>query len=82
MKEGTGLYLYSAAETLGASREDMIDQLHEGKAKYSSIFNYPSLNWADIGAIGWLVDGAAIMNQVALLQDLLRSLRKSHGPYL
>jgi len=71
---GHGLYLYSAAETLGTSREEMIDQLHSGKAKYSSIFNYPTLTWADIGAIGWLVDGAAIMNQVPLC-------RASYGPY-
>jgi ring-1,2-phenylacetyl-CoA epoxidase subunit PaaA len=71
---GHGLYLYSAAETLGISREQMIDQLHSGKAKYSSIFNYPTLSWADIGAIGWLVDGAAIMNQVPLC-------RNSYGPY-
>ncbi len=71
---GHGLYLYSAAETLGATREDMIDDLHSGKAKYSSIFNYPSLTWADMGAIGWLVDGAAILNQVALC-------RTSYGPY-
>jgi ring-1,2-phenylacetyl-CoA epoxidase subunit PaaA len=71
---GHGLYLYSAAETLGASRSDMIDDLHAGKAKYSSIFNYPTLSWADIGAIGWLVDGAAIMNQVMLC-------RTSYGPY-
>lgn len=71
---GHGLYLYSAAETLGISREEMYDQLHTGKAKYSSIFNYPTLNWADIGAIGWLVDGAAIMNQVPLC-------RTSFGPY-
>lgn len=71
---GHGLYLYAAAETLGISREEMIDQLHEGKAKYSSIFNYPTLTWADIGAIGWLVDGAAIMNQVPLT-------RASYGPY-
>src|SRR5687767_1110286 len=71
---GHGLYLYSAAETLGISREEMIDQLHSGKAKYSSIFNYPTLSWADIGAIGWLVDGAAIMNQVPLC-------RASYGPY-
>src|ERR1700733_14838502 len=63
---GHGLYLYSAAETLNISREEMIDQLHSGKAKYSSIFNYPTLSWADMGAIGWLVDGAAIMNQVPL----------------
>lgn len=71
---GHGLYLYSAAETLGISRAEMIDQLHTGKAKYSSIFNYPTLTWADIGAIGWLVDGAAIMNQVPLC-------RSSYGPY-
>lgn len=71
---GHGLYLYSAAETLGTSRDEMIDQLHSGKAKYSSIFNYPTLTWADIGAIGWLVDGAAIMNQVPLC-------RTSYGPY-
>ncbi len=71
---GHGLYLYSAAETLGIDREEMLQQLHEGKAKYSSIFNYPSLNWADIGTIGWLVDGAAIMNQVMLQ-------RTSYGPY-
>ena len=71
---GHGLYLYSAAETLGISRDEMLNQLHEGKAKYSSIFNYPSLTWADMGAIGWLVDGAAIMNQVALC-------RTSYGPY-
>jgi ring-1,2-phenylacetyl-CoA epoxidase subunit PaaA len=71
---GHGLYLYSAAETLGVDRETMINELHSGKAKYSSIFNYPTLNWADIGAIGWLVDGAAIMNQVPLC-------RCSYGPY-
>jgi ring-1,2-phenylacetyl-CoA epoxidase subunit PaaA len=71
---GHGLYLYSAAETLGISRDDMYQQLHSGKAKYSSIFNYPTLTWADIGAIGWLVDGAAIMNQVPLC-------RTSFGPY-
>ena len=71
---GHGLYLYSAAETLGISRDQMIEQLHSGKAKYSSIFNYPSLTWADMGAIGWLVDGAAIMNQVPLC-------RASYGPY-
>ena len=63
---GHGLYLYSACETLGVSREQTIDDLLSGKAKYSSIFNYPTLTWADIGAIGWLVDGAAIMNQVML----------------
>ncbi len=71
---GHGLYLYCAAETLGTSRDEMIDALHTGKAKYSTIFNYPTLNWADIGAIGWLVDGAAIMNQVPLQ-------RTSYGPY-
>jgi ring-1,2-phenylacetyl-CoA epoxidase subunit PaaA len=71
---GHGLYLYSAAETLGTSRDEMIADLHSGRAKYSSIFNYPALTWADIGAIGWLVDGAAIMNQVALQ-------RTSYGPY-
>ena len=71
---GHGLYLYSAAETLGTSREQMIDDLHSGKAKYSSIFNYPTLTWADMGAVGWLVDGAAILNQVMLC-------RTSYGPY-
>ncbi|MBM3414087.1 MAG: 1,2-phenylacetyl-CoA epoxidase subunit A [Bacteroidetes bacterium] len=71
---GHGLYLYAAAETLGQSREQMINDLHSGKAKYSSIFNYPALTWADMGAIGWLVDGAAIMNQVMLT-------RTSYGPY-
>jgi ring-1,2-phenylacetyl-CoA epoxidase subunit PaaA len=71
---GHGLYLYSAAETLGASRAELIENLQSGKAKYSSIFNYPALNWADIGAIGWLVDGAAIVNQVSLQ-------RTSYGPY-
>ena len=71
---GHGLYLYSAAETLGASRRDLIDALHSGNAKYSSIFNYPTDSWADIGTIGWLVDGAAIMNQVPLC-------RCSYGPY-
>jgi ring-1,2-phenylacetyl-CoA epoxidase subunit PaaA len=71
---GHGLYLYSAAETLGESRDELIRLLHEGRMKYSSIFNYPTLNWADIGAVGWLVDGAAIVNQVALQ-------RTSYGPY-
>jgi ring-1,2-phenylacetyl-CoA epoxidase subunit PaaA len=71
---GHGLYLYSATETLGADREQTIDDLHSGKAKYSSIFNYPTVSWADMGAIGWLVDGAAIMNQVPLC-------RCSYGPY-
>lgn len=71
---GHGLYLYSAAETLGVTRNEMIEQLHSGKAKYSSIFNYPTLTWADLGAIGWLVDGAAIMNQIPLC-------RSSYGPY-
>ena len=71
---GHGLYLYSAAETLGISRQQMVEELLSGKAKYSSIFNYPTLSWADIGAIGWLVDGAAIMNQIPLC-------RCSYGPY-
>ena len=71
---GHGLYLYSACETLGISREELNQQLHEGKAKYSSIFNYPTLSWADMGAIGWLVDGAAIVNQVSLQKT-------SYGPY-
>src|SRR5690606_34022794 len=71
---GHGLYLYSATETLGIERDETIEDLHSGKAKYSSIFNYPTLTWADIGAIGWLVDGAAIMNQVPLC-------RCSYGPY-
>ena len=71
---GHGLYLYSATETLGTDREQLMDDMHTGKAKYSSIFNYPALTWADIGTIGWLVDGAAIMNQVALC-------RTSYGPY-
>lgn len=71
---GHGLYLYSAAETLGVSREQMLSELHSGQAKYSSIFNYPTLTWADIGAVGWLVDGAAIMNQVPLCKC-------SYGPY-
>ncbi len=71
---GHGLYLYAAAETLGVERADLVADLHSGKAKYSSIFNYPTMTWADIGAIGWLVDGAAIMNQVPLC-------RCSYGPY-
>ena len=71
---GHGLYLYAAAETLGTSRDQMVDALHSGKAKYSSIFNYPTLTWADIGTIGWLVDGAAIMNQIPIC-------RCSFGPY-
>ena len=71
---GHGLYLYAAAETLGTSRDAMVDALHSGKAKYSSIFNYPTLTWADIGTIGWLVDGAAIMNQVPIC-------RCSYAPY-
>jgi ring-1,2-phenylacetyl-CoA epoxidase subunit PaaA len=71
---GHGLYLYSAAETLGVARGDLLDLLHSGKQKYSSIFNYPTLSWADMGAIGWLVDGAAIMNQIPLT-------RCSYGPY-
>ncbi len=71
---GHGLYLYAAAETLGSSRDQMLDALHTGKAKYSSIFNYPTLTWADMGTIGWLVDGAAIMNQVPIC-------RCSYAPY-
>ena len=71
---GHGLYLYAAAETLGVDRADLLDLLHNGRQKYSSIFNYPTLTWADIGAIGWLVDGAAIVNQVPLC-------RCSYGPY-
>ncbi|OFY82653.1 MAG: 1,2-phenylacetyl-CoA epoxidase subunit A [Bacteroidetes bacterium RIFCSPLOWO2_12_FULL_35_15] len=71
---GHGLYLYSSCETLGISREELIEQLHTGKAKYSTIFNYPVLTWADVGAIGWLVDGAAIVNQISLQ-------RTSYGPY-
>ena len=71
---GHGLYLYAAAETLGVDREDLLELLHSGKQKYSSIFNYPTLSWGDMGAIGWLVDGAAIMNQVPLC-------RCSYGPY-
>ena len=71
---GHGLYLYSACETLGITREQMVEELQTGKAKYSSIFNYPTLTWADIGAIGWLVDGAAIVNQVSLQKT-------SYGPY-
>src|SRR5947207_14916030 len=72
---GHGLYLYSAAETLGVSRDQLIADLHAGKVKYSSIFNYPTLSWADIGGIGWLVDGAAIMNQIPLC-------RSPYGPYV
>ncbi|SFG09864.1 ring-1,2-phenylacetyl-CoA epoxidase subunit PaaA [Palleronia marisminoris] len=71
---GHGLYLYSAAETLGVSRDELLEKLHSGEMKYSSIFNYPTLTWADMGAVGWLVDGAAIMNQVPLQ-------RTSYGPY-
>ncbi|MEM8664943.1 MAG: 1,2-phenylacetyl-CoA epoxidase subunit PaaA, partial [Pseudomonadota bacterium] len=71
---GHGLYLYAAAETLGKSREEMLEELAQGRAKYSSIFNYPTLTWADVAIIGWLVDGAAIMNQVPLQ-------RTSFGPY-
>jgi ring-1,2-phenylacetyl-CoA epoxidase subunit PaaA len=71
---GHGLYLYAAAETLGVDRADLLDALHTGRQKYSSIFNYPTLTWADVGAIGWLVDGAAIVNQVPLC-------RCSYGPY-
>ncbi|MGH3341717.1 MAG: 1,2-phenylacetyl-CoA epoxidase subunit PaaA [Carbonactinosporaceae bacterium] len=71
---GHGLYLYSAAETLGVNRDALLDKLHSGRQKYSSIFNYPTLTWADVGAIGWLVDGAAITNQIPLC-------RCSYGPY-
>ena len=71
---GHGLYLYAAAETLGVSRDQLLAALHSGRAKYSSIFNYPTLNWADVGVIGWLVDGAAIMNQIPLCKC-------SYGPY-
>ena len=71
---GHGLYLYSATETLGISREELVEQLQTGKAKYSTIFNYPAVTWADMGAIGWLVDGAAIVNQISLQ-------RTSYGPY-
>ena len=71
---GHGLYLYSACETLGISRDELFEQLHSGEAKYSSIFNYPTVSWADMGAVGWLVDGAAIINQVALIST-------SYGPY-
>lgn len=71
---GHGLYLYSAAETLGATREELLEALHNGKAKYSSIFNYPTLTWADMGTVGWLVDGAAMVNQVSLIGT-------SYGPY-
>jgi ring-1,2-phenylacetyl-CoA epoxidase subunit PaaA len=71
---GHGLYLYNAAETLGASREEMLEALHNGTAKYSSIFNYPTTSWADMGAVGWLVDGAAMVNQVSLMGT-------SYGPY-
>ena len=71
---GHGLYLYAAAETLGVSRDELLDALHSGRAKYSSIFNYPTLTWADIGVVGWLVDGAAIMNQIPLCKC-------SYGPY-
>src|ERR1041384_2528768 len=71
---GHGLYLYAAGETLGTSRDQMLDALHTGRAKYSSIFNYPTLTWADVGVIGWLVDGAAIMNQIPLC-------RCSYAPY-
>jgi ring-1,2-phenylacetyl-CoA epoxidase subunit PaaA len=71
---GHGLYLYAAAETLGVSRDELLDALHTGRQKYSSIFNYPTLSWADMGTIGWLVDGAAIVNQVPLC-------RCSYGPY-
>ncbi len=79
---GHGLYLYAAAETLGVSRDQMVADLHAGKAKYSSIFNYPTLTWADIGAIGWLVDGAAIMNQIPAVPLLIRAVRAGDGAHL
>lgn len=71
---GHGLYIYSGAETLGVARDELLDELRDGKAKYSNIFNYPTLSWADIGMIGWLVDGAAILNQTTLAKC-------SYGPY-
>ncbi len=79
---GHGMYLYAAAETLGVARDDLVDALHSGKAKYSSIFNYPTLNWADIGVIGWLVDGAAIMNQIPLCRCSLRAVCARDDPHL
>ena len=79
---GHGLYLYSAAETLGVDRDELLDLLHAGRQKYSSIFNYPTLTWADMGAIGWLVDGAAIVNQVPHLPLLLRPVRPRDGAHL
>ena len=79
---GHGLYLYAAAETLGITREELFDQLLTGRAKYSSIFNYPTLNYADMGAIGWLVDGAAIMNQNSALPLQLWPLCAGHDPHL
>ena len=72
---GHGLYLYSATETLGTTSESLVDELHEGNAKYASIFNYPTLTWADVGAIGWLVDGAAIVNQISLQRTLTVLMR-------
>ncbi len=79
---GHGLYLYSAAETLGADRDDMMEKLINGKMKYSSIFNYPTLTWADVAAIGWLVDGAAIVNQVALCRTSYVPICTCDGTYL
>ena len=79
---GHGMYLYSAAETLGISRAQMLEQLLSGAAKYSSIFNYPTLTWADVGAIGWLVDGAAIMNQIPICRCSYGPVRARHGAHL
>ncbi len=79
---GHGLYLYSAAETLGADRDQMYEELHSGKAKYSSIFNYPTLTWADMGAIGWLVDGAAIQNQIPTVSLFVWTIWPCDGAYL
>ncbi|MGN5480125.1 Phenylacetic acid catabolic protein [Cupriavidus basilensis] len=79
---GHGLYLYSAAETLNTSRDEMVGALHTGRAKYSSIFNYPTLTWADVGVIGWLVDGAAIMNQIPLCRCSVQAVRARHDPHL
>ena len=76
------MYLYSAAETLGADRADLTDKLIEGRQKYTSIFNYPTLTYADVGVIGWLVDGAAICNQVPLCRSLLRAVRPGDDPHL
>ena len=79
---GHGLYLYSACETLGISREELVNQLHNQEAKYSSIFNYPTLSWADVGAIGWLVDGAAIVNQVSLQRTFMDHILEEWSKYV